>query len=101
MDSIEQQLTDLRTTLRHHEYLYHVMDAPEVPDAEYDRLMRELRELEAQHPELITPDSPTQRVGAEPLGAFSRYAMKYRCCRWITSLMKRASSRLTSACRTV
>ena len=68
MDSIEQQLTELRTTLRHHEYLYHVMDAPEVPDAEYDRLMRELRELEAQHPELITPDSPTQRVGAEPLG---------------------------------
>lgn len=72
MDSIEQQLTELRTTLRHHEYLYHVMDAPEVPDAEYDRLMRELREIEAQHPELITPDSPTQRVGAEPLGAFSQ-----------------------------
>ena len=72
MDSIEQQLTELRTTLRHHEYLYHVMDAPEVPDAEYDRLMRELRELEAQHPELITPDSPTQRVGAEPLGAFGQ-----------------------------
>ncbi|MCK6687537.1 NAD-dependent DNA ligase LigA [Enterobacter asburiae] len=72
MDSIEKQLTELRTTLRHHEYLYHVMDAPEVPDAEYDRLMRELRELEAQHPELITPDSPTQRVGAEPLGAFGQ-----------------------------
>ena len=44
--------------MRHHEYLYHVLDAPEMPDAEYDRLMRELRELEAQHPELITPDSP-------------------------------------------
>ncbi|WP_253382980.1 NAD-dependent DNA ligase LigA [unidentified bacterial endosymbiont] len=72
MDSIEQQLTQLRTTLRHHEYLYHVMDAPEVPDAEYDRLMRELRELETQYPELITPDSPTQRVGAEPLGAFGQ-----------------------------
>ena len=41
MESIEQQLTELRTTLRHHEYLYHVMDAPEIPDAEYDRLMRE------------------------------------------------------------
>ena len=64
MESIEQQLTELRTTLRHHEYLYHVMDAPEIPDAEYDRLMRELRELETKHPELITPDSPTQRVGA-------------------------------------
>lgn len=55
MEPIEQQLTELRTTLRHHEYLYHVMDAPEVPDAEYDRLMRKLRELESQHPELITP----------------------------------------------
>ena len=72
MESIEQQLTELRTTLRHHEYLYHVMDAPEIPDAEYDRLMRELRELEAQHPDLITPDSPTQRVGAAPLAAFSQ-----------------------------
>lgn len=72
MESIEQQLTELRTTLRHHEYLYHVMDAPEVPDAEYDRLMRELRELEAQHPDLITPDSPTQRVGAAPLTSFSQ-----------------------------
>jgi len=72
MDSIEQQLTELRTTLRHHEYLYHVMDAPEVPDAEYDRLMGELRDLEAQHPDLITPDSPTQRVGAAPLASFSQ-----------------------------
>ncbi|MGF6434522.1 NAD-dependent DNA ligase LigA [Kosakonia sp. 1610] len=72
MESIEQQLTELRTTLRHHEHLYHVMDAPEIPDAEYDRLMRELRELEAQHPDLITPDSPTQRVGAAPLTAFTQ-----------------------------
>ncbi|WP_039055792.1 NAD-dependent DNA ligase LigA [Enterobacter sp. Bisph1] len=72
MDSIEQQLTELRTSLRHHEHLYHVMDAPEIPDAEYDRLMRELRELEAQRPDLITPDSPTQRVGAAPLTAFSQ-----------------------------
>ncbi len=72
MDSIEQQLTELRTTLRHHEYLYHVMDAPEIPDAEYDRLLRELRALEAEHPDLITPDSPTQRVGAAPLTAFTQ-----------------------------
>ena len=72
MESNEQKLTELRTTLRHHEYLSHVMDTPEIPDAEYDRLMRELRELEAQHPELITPDSPTQRVGAAPLAAFSQ-----------------------------
>lgn len=72
MESNEQKLTELRTTLRHHEYLYHVMDTPEIPDGEYDRLMRELRELEAQHPELITPDSPTQRVGAAPLASFSQ-----------------------------
>ncbi len=72
MEPIEQKLTELRTTLRHHEYLYHVMDTPEIPDAEYDRLMRELRELEAQHPDLITSDSPTQRVGAAPLASFSQ-----------------------------
>lgn len=72
MDSIEQQLTELRTTLRHHEYLYHVLDNPEVPDAEYDRLMRELRALEEAHPEFVTPDSPTQRVGAAPLSEFTQ-----------------------------
>ncbi|MGO2259743.1 MAG: NAD-dependent DNA ligase LigA [Hafnia alvei] len=69
---LQQQLEQLRAALRHHEYQYHVLDAPEVPDAEYDRLMRELRALEEQHPELITPDSPTQRVGAAPLSAFSQ-----------------------------
>ena len=72
MDSLEQQLTELRTTLRHHEYLYHVLDNPEIPDAEYDRLMRELRALEEAHPEFITPDSPTQRVGAAPLSEFTQ-----------------------------
>ncbi|ELQ6039790.1 NAD-dependent DNA ligase LigA [Cronobacter sakazakii] len=72
MESIEEKLTQLRTMLRHHEFLYHVMDAPEVPDAEYDRLMRELRTLEEAHPELVTPDSPTQRVGAAPLTEFSQ-----------------------------
>lgn len=72
MKSVQDQITELRTTLRHHEYLYHVMDAPEIPDAEYDRLMRELRALEEQHPELVTPDSPTQRVGAAPLTAFAQ-----------------------------
>jgi DNA ligase (NAD+) len=72
MDTIEQQITQLRTTLRHHEYLYHVLDTPEIPDAEYDRLMAELRSLEDAHPELITPDSPTQRVGAAPLSEFTQ-----------------------------
>ncbi|WP_313689471.1 NAD-dependent DNA ligase LigA [Pantoea sp.] len=72
MKSVQEQITALRTTLRHHEYLYHVMDTPEVPDAEYDRLMAQLRELEGAHPDLVTPDSPTQRVGAEPLAAFDQ-----------------------------
>ncbi|RYJ18623.1 DNA ligase [Rahnella variigena] len=72
MATIEEQINQLRTQLRHHEYQYHVLDAPEVPDAEYDRLMRELRELETAHPTLITADSPTQRVGAAPLSAFEQ-----------------------------
>ncbi|MDC9612424.1 NAD-dependent DNA ligase LigA [Xenorhabdus khoisanae] len=72
MENIIEKINKLRTTLRHHEYLYHVMDAPEIPDAEYDRLMRELKALEEQHPELITADSPTQRVGAAPLTAFEQ-----------------------------
>lgn len=72
MKSVQEQITALRTTLRHHEYLYHVMDTPEIPDAEYDRLMVQLRELESAHPDLITTDSPTQRVGAAPLAAFEQ-----------------------------
>lgn len=72
MESLQDKITSLQTTLRHHEYQYHVLDAPEVPDAEYDRLMQELKALEAAHPELITPDSPTQRVGAAPLSAFEQ-----------------------------
>ncbi|PPZ34703.1 DNA ligase, partial [Escherichia coli] len=60
----------LRALLRHHEYKYHVEDTPEIPDAEYDRLMQELKALEAAYPQLVTDDSPTQRVGAAPLSAF-------------------------------
>ncbi|CDL86075.1 NAD-dependent DNA ligase LigA [Xenorhabdus cabanillasii] len=72
MKNIIQTINELRTTLRHHEYLYHVIDAPEIPDVEYDRLMRELQSLEEQHPELVTADSPTQRVGAAPLTTFEQ-----------------------------
>lgn len=66
----EQQLEKLKQQLRHHEYLYHVLDAPEIPDAEYDSLMQALKAIEAEHPEWVTSDSPTQRVGAAPLSAF-------------------------------
>jgi DNA ligase (NAD+) len=66
----KKKLESLKTQLRHHNHLYHVLDAPEIPDAEYDRLMQELQALEAEYPELVTPDSPTQRVGAAPIAAF-------------------------------
>jgi DNA ligase (NAD+) len=65
-----KKVESLREQIRHHNYQYHVLDDPEVPDAEYDRLTRELQALESEYPELITPDSPTQRVGAEPVSAF-------------------------------
>jgi DNA ligase (NAD+) len=67
---------ELKETLERYNYRYHALDDPEVPDAEYDRLMLELRALEAEHPRLLTPDSPTQRVGAAPVAAFG--AVKHR-----------------------
>ena len=72
MSELSDQINQLRETLRHHEYLYHVLDAPEIPDSEYDRLFHQLKALEQQHPELITPNSPTQRVGAKPLSGFAQ-----------------------------
>jgi DNA ligase, NAD-dependent len=60
----------LRAEINDHNYRYYALDEPQVPDAEYDRLMLRLREIEGQYPELVTPDSPTQRVGAAPLSAF-------------------------------
>lgn len=65
-----QRIQALRAELDEHNYRYYVLDEPSVPDAEYDRLFRELQALEAEHPELVTPDSPTQRVGGEALSAF-------------------------------
>ncbi len=65
-----ERAESLRESLAYHSHRYYVLDAPEISDEEYDRLLAELRDLERQHPELITPDSPTQRVGAEPVAAF-------------------------------
>ena len=62
----------LRAALHHHAHAYYTLDAPEIPDAEYDRLFRELQALESAHPELLTPDSPTQRVGGQILDAFAQ-----------------------------
>src|SRR5260221_6379098 len=66
----KHEVEELRDKLRHHEYLYYVLDQPEISDAAYDRLMKRLEELEAAHPELITPDSPTVRVGGTPRAGF-------------------------------
>ena len=65
-----QEIEGLRDQLRHHEHLYYVLDKPEITDAEYDALMRRLQELETRHPNLITPDSPSQRVGGKPREGF-------------------------------
>src|SRR6266446_3165162 len=68
--NIDQRLESLREKIRQHEYRYYVLDDPEISDAEFDRLMNELKNLEAEHPDLITPDSPTQRVGGKPREGF-------------------------------
>src|SRR5664279_5741457 len=68
----EKRIEELRTELRRHEHLYYVMDAPAISDTEYDALMNELKRIETEHPELLTPDSPTQRVGGKPAEGFKK-----------------------------
>src|ERR1700736_1878846 len=66
----EKKIEALRERIRHHDYLYYVLDNPEISDAEFDKLMRQLKDLESEHPSLVTPDSPTQRVGGKPREGF-------------------------------
>jgi DNA ligase (NAD+) len=68
---VRHEVAELRRVLAYHDYRYHVLDDPEISDAEYDALFRRLQALEAAHPELVTPDSPTQRVGAAPQSSFA------------------------------
>src|SRR6202451_3879941 len=68
--NLEKEVERLREQIRRHEYLYYVLDQPEISDADFDKLMRELKDLEAEHPELLTADSPTQRVGGKPREGF-------------------------------
>lgn len=70
--SVQAEIEDLRKQIRYHNYLYNTLDQPEISDFEYDRLFSRLKELEAANPELITPDSPTQRTGAQPLDKFEK-----------------------------
>jgi DNA ligase (NAD+) len=74
MSDVAQKITAVRDKIRHHEHLYYVLDAPAISDAEFDDLMRELQRLEREHPELVTPDSPTQRVGGKPKEGFPKVA---------------------------
>ncbi|SDZ30799.1 NAD-dependent DNA ligase LigA [Pseudomonas sp. NFIX28] len=72
MTSVETRILELRAELDQHNFRYHVLDEPSIPDAEYDRLFHELKALEAEHPELVSSDSPTQRVGSAALSAFTQ-----------------------------
>jgi DNA ligase (NAD+) len=72
--SLLHKIEKLRETIRHHEYLYYGLDEPEISDADFDALMRELKALETEHPELVTPDSPTQRVSGKPKEGFAKVA---------------------------
>ncbi|HTV15159.1 MAG TPA: hypothetical protein VME68_10610, partial [Acidobacteriaceae bacterium] len=71
-ETVRKKLASLREKIRHHEHLYYVVDAPTISDLEFDDLMRELKRLEAEHPALVTPDSPTQRVGGKPKEGFAK-----------------------------
>ena len=71
-EDVRSRIEDLREQVRYHNRRYHIEDSPEIPDAEYDALYKELETLESENPELVTPDSPTQRVGAEPLEGFEK-----------------------------
>ena len=72
LDNVRRRIEALRELVSYHDYRYYALDSPEIPDVEYDRLFQELQSLEQAHPELITPDSPTQRVGAGPLSQFEK-----------------------------
>src|SRR5579871_2808649 len=71
---LDKKIASLRDKIRHHEYLYYVLDQPKISDQDFDKLMQQLKSLEAAHPELITPDSPTQRVGGKPREGFVKVA---------------------------
>ncbi len=73
-NTAQQQITNLREQIEHHEHLYYVLDAPVLTDAQYDKLIHKLQALEAEHPDLVTPDSPTQRVGGKPKDGFNKVA---------------------------
>jgi DNA ligase (NAD+) len=102
--TVQKRLDELRGTVNHHLYRYHVLDEPEISDAEFDRLFDELQTLEEEHPELVTPDSPTQRVGAPlserfqkvqhvtPMGSLEKVTDGEGLLKWAEDVRKRLDS---------
>ena len=88
--TIKREAEDLREKLRYHEYRYHVLDDPEISDAAYDKMLARLKEIEAEHPQLVTPDSPTAR-------ASQRFAIQRRCSAWIMHSRSMRCGILTAA----
>ncbi len=77
LKQVRERIEQLKAEINHHSYRYYVLDSPEIGDAEYDRLVRELKRLEENHPQFLAPDSPTQRVGAAPVEAFGVVEHRY------------------------
>ncbi|HWB56089.1 MAG TPA: NAD-dependent DNA ligase LigA, partial [Gaiellaceae bacterium] len=102
--AVAKRVADLREQVAHHNYRYHVLDDPELSDAEYDRLFDELKGLEEEHPDLVTPDSPTQRVGATPsdkfrkvehltpMGSLEKVTTEETLAKWAEDVRKRLDS---------
>ena len=109
-EKIRQRIEQLKAAINYHSYRYYVLDSPEISDAEYDELMRELRQLEEKYPQFLTPDSPTQRVGAAPVEAFGvvehRFPLlslgnafsKEELLAWYTRTLKLAGREFKLAC---
>ncbi|AJE03857.1 hypothetical protein GPICK_11275 [Geobacter pickeringii] len=95
-DAAEARIRELRTEIERHNRLYYVEDRPEITDAEYDALFRELTALEGEFPDLVTPDSPTRRVGGRPWTSSSRWPTGSRCSPWKTPSPRRRSPILTT-----
>src|SRR2546423_13463135 len=104
LKNVQARLDELRAELNHHLYRYHVLDDPEISDAAYDRLYDELKALEDEHPDLITPDSPTQRVGAPlsdrfqkvqhltPMGSLEKVTDDEDLFKWADDVRRRLDS---------
>jgi len=102
--AVQKRFAELREQVEHHLYRYHVLDDPEISDAEYDRLFDELQALEEEHPDLVTPDSPTQRVGAAPsdkfrkvdhltpMGSLEKVTTEEALAKWADDVRKRLDS---------